>query len=101
MPDLHRATVGRKEFRQRAEAFLDVLTGEMRWIYELYDEGKSQHEIASIIGTISDRFMGDLTYSTLQAWHISAKGIPLRILFVVCNYLYEAFRSSRLILGLR
>jgi RNA polymerase sigma factor (sigma-70 family) len=44
----------RKEFRQRAEAFLDVLTGEMRRIYDLYDEGKSQDEIAVIIGKSQD-----------------------------------------------
>ncbi len=44
----------RKEFREKAEAFLDVLTGEMRRIYDLYDEGKSQDEIAAIIGKSQD-----------------------------------------------
>jgi|GEM_PF-5545274 DNA-directed RNA polymerase specialized sigma24 family protein len=44
----------RKEFSGRAEAFLDVLTGEMRRIYDLYDEGKSQYEIAAIIGKPQD-----------------------------------------------
>lgn len=44
----------RKEFREKAEAFLDLLTGEMRRIYDLYDEGKSQDEIAAIIGKSQD-----------------------------------------------
>lgn len=44
----------RKEFRQKAEAFLDVLTGELRRIYDLYDEGKSQHEIAHMMGVSQD-----------------------------------------------
>jgi RNA polymerase sigma factor (sigma-70 family) len=44
----------RKEFRQKAEAFLDVLTGELRRIYDLYDEGKSQDEIANMIGVSQD-----------------------------------------------
>ncbi|MFA6648435.1 MAG: helix-turn-helix domain-containing protein, partial [Candidatus Izemoplasmatales bacterium] len=43
-----------KEFREKAEAFLDLLTGEMRRIYDLYDEGKSQDEIAAIIGKSQD-----------------------------------------------
>jgi RNA polymerase sigma factor (sigma-70 family) len=44
----------RKEFREKAEAFLDVLTGELRRIYDLYDEGKSQHEIAHMMGVSQD-----------------------------------------------
>jgi RNA polymerase sigma factor (sigma-70 family) len=44
----------RKEFREKAEAFLDVLTGELRRIYDLYDEGKSQHEIAHLMGVSQD-----------------------------------------------
>ena len=46
--------VERKEFREKAEAFLDLLTGEMRQIYDLFDEGKSQDEIAAIIGKSQD-----------------------------------------------
>jgi RNA polymerase sigma factor (sigma-70 family) len=44
----------KKEFIQKAEAFLDVLTGELRRIYDLYDEGKSQHEIAHMMGVSQD-----------------------------------------------
>jgi RNA polymerase sigma factor (sigma-70 family) len=44
----------KKEFIQKAEAFLDVLTGELRRIYDLYDEGKSQHEIAHLMGVSQD-----------------------------------------------
>lgn len=44
----------REEFREKAEAFLYLLTGEMRRIYDLYDEGKSQDEIAAIIGKSQD-----------------------------------------------
>jgi RNA polymerase sigma factor (sigma-70 family) len=44
----------RKEFRQKAEAFLDVLTGELRRIYDLYDEGKTQDEIAHMMGVSQD-----------------------------------------------
>lgn len=44
----------REEFRKKAEAFLYLLTGEMRRIYDLYDEGKSQDEIAAIIGKSQD-----------------------------------------------
>jgi RNA polymerase sigma factor (sigma-70 family) len=44
----------RKEFRQKAEAFLDVLTGELRRIYDLYDEGKSQDKIAHMMGVSQD-----------------------------------------------
>ncbi len=44
----------KREFRQKAEAFLELLTGELRRIYDLYDEGKTQDEIASIIGKSQD-----------------------------------------------
>ena len=44
----------RKEFRQKAEIFLEVLTEEFRRIYDLYDEGKSQHEIAHLMGVSQD-----------------------------------------------
>jgi RNA polymerase sigma factor (sigma-70 family) len=44
----------RKEFRQKAVAFLDLLTGELRRIYELYDEGKTQDEIAHMMGVSQD-----------------------------------------------
>ena len=44
----------RKEFRQKAEAFLDVLTGELKRIYDLYDEDKSQLEIAHMMGFSQD-----------------------------------------------
>ena len=44
----------KKEFIQKAQAFLDILTGELRRIYDLYDEGKSQHEIAQLMGVSQD-----------------------------------------------
>lgn len=44
----------RKEFRQKAEAFLEALTGELRRIYDLYDEGKTQDEIAHMMGVSQD-----------------------------------------------
>jgi RNA polymerase sigma factor (sigma-70 family) len=48
------AVAEKNEFIQKAEAFLDVLTGELRRIYDLYDEGKSQHEIAHLMGVSQD-----------------------------------------------
>lgn len=50
----HGVVAERKEFRQKAEAFLDVLTGELKRNYDLYDEGKSQHEIAHMMGISQD-----------------------------------------------
>ena len=44
----------KKEFIQKAQAFLDILNGELRRIYDLYDEGKSQHEIAHMMGVSQD-----------------------------------------------
>jgi RNA polymerase sigma factor (sigma-70 family) len=44
----------RKEFREKAEAFLQLLTGELRRIYDLHEEGKSQDEIASVMGVSQD-----------------------------------------------
>ena len=48
------AAVERKEFREKAEAFLQLLTGELRRIYDLHEEGKSQDEIASVMGVSQD-----------------------------------------------
>lgn len=44
----------RSEFKQKAEAFLELLSGELRRIYDLYDEGKSQDEIADLMGVSQD-----------------------------------------------
>lgn len=44
----------KKEFRQKAEAFLEVLTDELRRIYDLYNEGKTQDEIAHMMGVSQD-----------------------------------------------
>jgi RNA polymerase sigma factor (sigma-70 family) len=48
------AALQRKEFRRKAEAFLELLTGELRRIYDLYDEGKTQDEIANVMGVSQD-----------------------------------------------
>ncbi len=44
----------RKEFREKAEAFLQLLSAELRRIYDLHEEGKSQDEIASVMGVSQD-----------------------------------------------
>jgi len=48
----------RKEFSEKAEAFLQMLNGELRRIYDLQEEGKSQDEIASVMGVSRIRFIG-------------------------------------------
>ncbi len=44
----------RKEFSEKAEVFLELLTGELRRIYDLFDEGKTQDEIAHMMGVSQD-----------------------------------------------
>nr|WP_321307155.1 sigma-70 family RNA polymerase sigma factor [uncultured Sphaerochaeta sp.] len=51
--DPHTATE-RKEFREKAEAFLQLLSAELRRIYDLHEEGKSQDEIADVMGVSQD-----------------------------------------------
>jgi len=48
------AAAERNEFREKAEVFLQLLTGELRRIYDLHEEGKSQDEIAAVMGVSQD-----------------------------------------------
>lgn len=44
----------RIEFREKAEAFLQLLSVELRRIYDMHEEGKSQDEIADVMGVSQD-----------------------------------------------
>ena len=48
------ACINTAQIREKAEAFLQLLSAELRRIYDLHEEGKSQDEIADVMGVSQD-----------------------------------------------